>query len=104
MIGGLVGFVAMLLGVAWADRKAKRAIAEGKEPGFSWAWFIFSIYILAQGAHSFIKECIYQEHENTGATANLIWQGLAIVLLAVGITFFTNQVKWLIHIRMNRQR
>lgn len=51
----------MLLGVAWADRKAKRDVAEGKEPGFSWAWLIFSIYILGQGVSLFIQECIYEK-------------------------------------------
>ena len=102
-IGGLIGFVAMLLGIAWADRKAKRAIAEGKEPSFSWAWFIFSIYILAQGVDKFIRECIYEKHKDNGAFANFMWQGIAILLLAVGITAFTNQVRWLIYTRRNRQ-
>ena len=94
----LVGFVAMLLGIAWADRAAKKRIAEGKEPEFSWAWFIFSIYTLAQGVSKFISECIRGSHRDQGAWANYAWQGAAILLLAIGITFFTNQIKWLIHI------
>ena len=102
LFGGLVSFVAMLIGVAWADRKAKRAIAEGREPGFSWAWFIFSIYLLAQGLDKFIQECIYDRHKDDGALAHLIWQGLAILLLAVGITAFTNHVRWLIYTRRNQ--
>ena len=66
----LVGFVAMLLGIAWADRSAKKRIAKGKEPQFSWAWFIFSIYLLAQGVSQFISECIRESHKKQGAWAN----------------------------------
>lgn len=99
----LVGFVAMLLGIAWAERKAKKRLAKGQEPKFSWAWFIFSVYLLAQGAHRFINECIREIHKEQGAWANYAWQGAAIFLLALGITFFTNQIKWLIDTRRHRQ-
>jgi hypothetical protein len=103
LIAGLIGFAAMLIGVAWADRKAKRAIAEGKEPGFSWAWFIFSIYALAQGGKLFIEECIYEKHKASGAVAYFALQGLGILALAAGITAFINQVRWLIYTRRRRK-
>ena len=99
----LVGFVAMLLGIAWADRAAKKRIAEGQEPKFGWAWFIFSIYLLAQGVSKLISECIRESHKAEGAWANYLWQGTAILLLALGITFFTEQIKWLIHIRRREE-
>lgn len=103
VIGGLIGFAALLISVAWADRKAKRDVAEGREPGFSWAWLILSLLFLARGADLFIKECINQRHQDAGSFANLTWQGLAILLLAVGITAFVNQIKWLIYTRRNKQ-
>jgi hypothetical protein len=104
VIAGLTGFAAMLVGVAWADRKAKRAITEGKEPGFSWAWFIFSVYALAQGAKLFIEECIYERHKESGTAAYVFWQGLGVLVLAAGITAFVNQVKWFIYTRGRRKR
>jgi len=103
VLSGLVGFIALLIGVARAHRKAKRAIAEGKQPAFSWALFIFSIYILAQGLRLFIQECIYEKHKTSGTVANLMWQGAGMLLLAVGLTAFTNQLRWLVYIRRNRQ-
>ena len=103
LIGGLIGFAAMLIGVAWADRKAKRAIAEGKEPGFSWAWFVFSIYALAQGAKLFIEECIYEKHKSSGTVTYIALQGLGVLALAAGITAFSNQVRWLIYTRSRRK-
>ncbi|HLL72279.1 MAG TPA: hypothetical protein VK363_12635 [Pyrinomonadaceae bacterium] len=99
----LVGFVAMLLGIAWADRAERKRIAEGQEPKFSWAWFIFSIYLLAQGVSKFISECIRESHKAQGAWANYLWQGAAILLLAIGITFFAEQIKWLIYIRRHKE-
>lgn len=93
----------MLIGVAWADRKAKRAIAEGEEPSFSWAWFILSIYVLAKGVSLFIRECIYEKHKDDGAFADFMWQGAAILLLALGCAAFSNQVRWLIYIYRNRE-
>jgi hypothetical protein len=102
VIGGLIGFAAMLIGVAGADRKAKRAIAEGKEPGFSWAWLIFSLFILARGVALFIQECIYERHKGDGTLAHFIWQGAAVLLLAVGIAASINHIRWLIYTRRNR--
>jgi hypothetical protein len=103
VIGGLIGFVAMILGVANADRKAKRAIAEGKEPGFSWAWAILSIFLLARGIDLFIKECIYEKHKDDGTLANFIWQGVAILFLAAGIATFTNHIRWFLYTHRNRK-
>lgn len=96
-ITGLVGFVAMFAGVALAHRKAKRAIDQGREPSFSWARLIFSIYIFAQGAYLFVSECFYERHRDEGVFVNYLFQSLAILLLAVGITVLSNQVRWLIY-------
>ncbi len=93
----------MLIGVAWADRKAKRAIAEGKEPRFSWAWFIFSLYALGQGVKLFIEECIYEKHKDSGTVVYLLLQGLAILALAAGITALINHVRWLKYTRGARK-
>jgi hypothetical protein len=101
-IAGLVGFIAMLAGVARADRKVKRAIAEGHPPSFSWAWFIFSIYIFAQGIYAFVRECLLEKHGIKGIWVNYLFQGLAILLLAVGITAVSNQVRWLLYILQRR--
>ena len=101
-IAGLVGFVAMLVGVARADRKVKRAIAEGRQPSFSWAWFIFSIYIFAQGIYAFVRECLLEKHSPKGIWVNYLFQGLAILLLAVGITAVSNQVRWLLYTLQRR--
>ena len=103
IIGSLVGFVAMLLGLAWANRRAKQAIAEGREPKFSWAWFIFSIYLLASGIRTYYRECFIEQHKDQEVWVDMLGKGLGIVLLAVGITFFTNQVQWFIHTRRNRE-
>jgi hypothetical protein len=98
-IAGLFGFIAMLIGVARADRRIKRAIAESREPGFSWARFMFSIYIFAQGVYVFVRECLLERHSTQGVWVNYFFQALGILLLAVGITAFSNQVKWLLYSR-----
>jgi quinol-cytochrome oxidoreductase complex cytochrome b subunit len=103
VVGGLIGFVVMLISMSWADRKMKRQIAEGKEPSFSWAWFIFSVVLLAQGVYRFIKEWILEEHMDSSALARNIWQWTAILLLAIGISFFINQVRWLIYSKRKRE-
>jgi hypothetical protein len=41
VLAGLIGFVAMLISVARADRSAKKALARREDPKFSRAWFIF---------------------------------------------------------------
>lgn len=74
-IAGLVGFIAMLAGVARANRKIKRAMAEGHQPGFSWAWFIFSIYIFAQGIYAVVRECLLEKHSTNGIWVNYFFQG-----------------------------
>jgi hypothetical protein len=101
-IAGLVGFIAMLAGVSRADRRVKRAIAEGHPPSFSWAWFIFSVYIFAQGIYAFVRECLLEKHSIKGVWVNYLFQGLAILLLAVGITAVSNQVRWLLYILQRR--
>ena len=96
-VAGLLGFIAMLAGVARANRKIRRAIAEGHRPSFSWAWFIFSIYIFAQGIYAFVRECLLEKHSTKGIWVNYSFQGLAMLLLAVGITAVSNQVRWLLY-------
>ena len=102
-IAGLVSFIAILIGVARANRKAKRAIAQGDAPSFSWAWFIFSLYIFAQGIYAFISECILEGHSSKGPWVNYSFQVLAILLLAVAITAASNQTRWLIYVLQRRR-
>ena len=101
-LAGLIGFIAMLIWVARADRQARRALAEGSVPRFSWASFIFSIYIFAQGIYSFIRECLLETHSNRGIWVNYLFQFLAILVLAVGTTAVSNHVRWLVNIRQRR--
>lgn len=101
-IAGLVGFIAMLIGVALAKRKADRAIAAGRTPGFSWVILIFSIYIFAQGVSVFVNECLFERHSSKGVWINYLFQGLAILLLAVGISGLSNQVRWLVYVLKRR--
>jgi hypothetical protein len=99
VIAGLIGFVAMLLGIAWADRVAKREIAQGREPRFSWAWFIFSLYLLAQGASSVLNAWVYEKYAAQGFWSDFIWKTLSAILLGVAIPNFLNHVRWLIYSR-----
>ena len=103
VVGGLIGFAAMIAGAAWADRKAKRDVAEGKEPRFSWAWFFFNIYYLAQGTKLFIEECIYERHKGSGPVVFFLLQALAVLALSFGIPAFINQMRWLIYTRGKRK-
>ena len=103
VIAGLVGFVAMLLGIAWADRVAKREIAQGREPKFSWAWFIFSIYLLGQGVSSVLNAWVNEKHANQGLMADFMWKALSAILLGVAIPNFLNHVRWLIYSRRHTQ-
>ena len=97
-VAALVAFIAMLIGVGRASRNARRNIAEGEAPNFSWAWFFFSVYLFAQGVYAFVQECLLERHIVKGVWTNYAFQSLAILLLAVGITALSNQVKWLLHI------
>ena len=92
----MVGFFAMLILAARAKRKANLEMAEGRAPKFSWPLFIFSIYFLAQGVYAFVQECLLERHSNKGFWVNYLFQGLAVLLLAVGITALSNQIKWLV--------
>lgn len=99
VVAGLAGFVSMLLGIAWADRKAKRAMAQGVEPKFSWAWFFFSIYLLAQGVLSVLQAWVYEEYKDQGFWTDFIWKALSAFVLGVAIPNFINHVRWLSHSR-----
>ena len=102
-IAGLVSFIALLIGVARANRKAKRAIADRNAPSFSWAWFVFSLYIFVQGIYAFVTECLLERHSLKGAWVNYSFQGLAILLLAIGITSVSNQMRWLFFVLQRRR-
>ena len=103
VVAGLVGFVAMLIGVAWADRSAKRALARGEDPKFSWAWSIFCLYLLAQGASLVFKEWINERHQNSPLWINYSFKALAVLLLAFAITLLSNQIKWFVYLRRSRE-
>ena len=96
-IAGLLGFVAMLIGLAVANRRARREIAAGRELSFSWARFLFSIYLFAQGGYAFVNECLYERHSDKGVYVNYLFQSLSVLLLAIGITALSNQVRWLVY-------
>ena len=96
-ITGLLAFVAMLVGIVLAERRARREIAAGRELSFSWARFLFSIYIFAQGVYLFVNECIYERHSDKGVYVNYLFQCLSVLLLAVGITALSNQIRWLVY-------
>jgi quinol-cytochrome oxidoreductase complex cytochrome b subunit len=103
VLAGLIGFVAMLISVAWADRSAKKAIARGEDPKFSWAWFIFYLYLLAQGASLVLKEWINERHHDSPLWVNYSFKALAVLLLAIAITRLSNQIKWFVYLRRNRE-
>lgn len=96
-IAGLLGFIAMLVGIVMANRRARRESAAGRELSFSWARFIFSIYIFAQGVYLFVLECLYERHSDKGVFVNYLFQCMSVLLLAVGITALSNQVRWLVY-------
>jgi uncharacterized membrane protein len=102
VVAGLVGFVAMLISVAWADRSAKKALARGEDPKFSWAWSIFCLYLLAQGASLVWKEWIQERHHNSALWVNYSFKALAVLLLAVALTRLSNQIQWFMYLRRNR--
>lgn len=90
----------MLAWVAWADRAAKRDMAQGKEPRFNWAWLIFSLYLLAQGIWAVLNAWIYEKYAERGFWNDFIWKSLSAILLGVAIPNFLNQVRWLIYARL----
>ena len=102
-ITGLVSFIAMLIGVARAKRQADRAIVAGRAPTFSWVIFIFSIYIFAQGLSAFVDACLLERYSSKGVWVNYLFQGLAMLALAVGITLLSNQIRWLIYVLKRRE-
>ena len=96
-ITGLLAFVAMLVGIVLAERRARREIAAGRELSFSWARFLFSIYIFAQGVYLFVLECLFERHSDKGVYVNYLFQCMSVLLLAIGITALSNQVRWLVY-------
>ncbi len=103
VVAALVGFVAMFISVAWADRSAKKALARGEEPKFSWAWSIFCLYLLAQGASLVWKEWIQERHHDSALWVNYSAKAFAVLLLALALSRLSNQIQWYVYLRRNRE-